>query len=302
MHLKIVDYTPFAEAARLLYEGPWVSERYLACQPLIDENPQAIHPVVREIIAGGKSLLAKDLFAAQYRLADLKQICDGVLAEVDALMLPTAGRMFTVKELLDEPIRHNSELGYYTNFVNLLDYSALAIPAGNAADGRPFGVTLIGPAFYDRDLLSIANALQENAAAAVTDSRRVEVVVCGAHLRGMGLNWQLLACGATFKAACNTTAHYRLYALDETPLRRPAMVRDEENGQAIAVEIWSMPVENFGAFTAMIPAPLGIGKVLTDDGKTRSGFICEANALRPQDRDISEFGGWKAFLRHRDGA
>ena len=294
--LRTVSYAPFDEAAKLLYEGPWVSERYLACQALIEERPQTIHPVVREIIARGESPLARDLFKSQYRLQALKQSCDATLAELDALMLPTAGRMFTIEEMLANPVGHNDKLGRYTNFVNLLDYSALAIPAGKTTDGRPFGITLVGPVFYDRGLLAIANTLCANTGGKIlTDPRYVEVAVAGAHLTGMPLNWQLQACAAKFKEATQTAALYRLYALEGPPQSRPAMVRDAENGRAIAVEIWSLPIENFGAFVASIPAPLGIGKVALSDGRQVSGFICAANTIGEKDRDISRYGGWKAY-------
>lgn len=290
--LKTIDYRPFDETAKLLYEGPWVSERYLACQPLIDEQPDAIHPVVREIIAGGRDLLAKDLFAAQYRLQALKQTCDAALAQVDALMLPTAGRLFSIKAMLEAPIQHNSELGYYTNFVNLLDYSALAMPAGVTTDERPFGVTLIGQAFCDRDLLNIANTLtSDDSLTPQPRSAMIDVAVCGAHLSDMPLNWQLQACGATLKAQTRSADSYRLYALDNL---RPALVQASD-GRAIDVEVWTMPTAAFGAFVAGIPAPLGMGKITLADGSQCCSFICEANAITPAHKDISHFGGWKAY-------
>lgn len=295
VELISVNYAPFETAAKLLYEGPWVSERYIACESIMTTNPDAVHPVVREIIAGGKTPLATDLFRAEYRLHECKQHCDAVLQQVDALLLPTAGRMYTIAEMLADPIANNSRLGKYTNFVNLLDYSALAIPAGKTDDERDFGVTLIGMAFNDRDLLSIANRLQQNnALKVVSSSQYVDVAVCGAHLKGMPLNWQLLQCQATFIKTTHTAPLYRLFALNENPEIRPAMVRSED-GAAIEVEIWRMSLDNFGAFVAGIPSPLGIGKVILEDSNSVCGFICEHNGISENDKDITVYGSWRAY-------
>lgn len=297
VELVPVDYAPFEAAAKLLYEGPWVSERYIACQSIMTTNPSAIYPAVRDIIAGGKTPLATDLFRAEYQLHQGKQRCDAIMRDIDALLLPTAGRMYRIDEMLAEPISNNSRLGKYTNFVNLLDYSALAIPAAKADDERPFGVTLIGMAFADRDLLGIANLLQKNEAKPMSCTRAVDVAVCGAHLSGMPLNWQLKNCNAQFVKTTKTAKQYRLYALNENPEIRPALVR-HKNGVAIEVEVWRIPMENFGAFVAAIPSPLGIGKVALEDESVVCGFICEHNGISEKDKDISQFGGWRAYKKH----
>jgi len=306
-----VDYQPFDEAARLLYEGPWVAERYIACQPLIDERPEVIHPVVRSIIAGGRDLPAMDLFRAQYRLADLQRQCATQMAELDCLLTPTAGRLFTVAEMLAQPVLHNSQLGFYTNFMNLLDMAAVAVPTAFTARGLPFGVTLAGPAFSDRALLSIANRLRAllplplgasgipSASSSVPVSSpgaRTDIVVCGAHLDGLPLNWQLRERGAVFRERTVSAASYRLYLLAGGPPLRPGMVRDEQNGQAIEVEVWSIPTADLGSFVAAIPAPLGIGKVELADGRWLSGFICEPQGVLTAAREITEYGGWRAWL------
>ncbi|MCG7894600.1 MAG: allophanate hydrolase [Candidatus Thiodiazotropha taylori] len=305
-----IDYQPFAEAARLLYEGPWVAERYLATQPLIDDNPQALYPVVREIIEPGKSLQASSLFKAQYRLSGLKAICDRQLAAVDCLLTPTAGTCFTIEQMLEEPILLNSQLGYYTNFMNLLDLASVAVPTQMTASGLPFGVTLVGDAFTDRALLSIAKRihrqfelklgasqyeLQSASHPAVGDHSEIDVVVCGAHLQGLPLNWQLTERGATLKAKTETAPIYRMYALPGGPPARPGLILDEVEGAAIEVEVWSMPQSQFGSFVAAIPSPLGIGKLQLADGSEVSGFICEPYAISKAE-EITGFGGWKAYL------
>ncbi|MES9861227.1 MAG: allophanate hydrolase [Candidatus Thiodiazotropha sp. LLP2] len=306
-----LDYQPFDEAAKLLYEGPWVAERYIATQPLIDESPESIFPVVREIIAPGRSLKATDLFKAQYRLNVLKKICDKQLAGVDCLLTPTAGTCFTIEQMLDEPILRNSQLGYYTNFMNLLDLSSIAVPTQITSDGIPFGITLVGSAFADRALLSIANRLHKNFGLKVGASEydigfskidevgcidSIDVVVCGAHLQGLPLNWQLTERGASLKSKTKTAPVYRMYALAGGPPKRPGLILDEQHGEAIEVEVWSMPSSQFGSFVDGVPAPLGIGKVSLSDGSVASGFICEPYAISEAE-EITELRGWRTYLK-----
>ncbi|MDP2505183.1 allophanate hydrolase [Oceanobacter sp. 3_MG-2023] len=305
-----IDFAPFDEIAKLLYEGPWVSERYIAAQPLIDDKPEAIFPVVREIIAPGGKPPATSLFKAQYRINDLKQNCLAQIAQVDCLLTPTAGRHFTVSEMLAEPIKHNSELGYYTNFMNLLDLASIAVPTMMMESGMPFGITLVGSTFSDRELMSIANRIQQalplkkgaldsiatpKNTTPVTSTKTIDVMVCGAHLTGQPLNWQLVERGAMLKAKTKTAASYRMYALAGGPPLRPGLVLDKEKGSAIEVEVWSIPTENFGSFVACIPAPLGIGKVILANGSQVSGFICEPSGIEGAE-EITNFKGWKAYL------
>ncbi|WP_428240786.1 allophanate hydrolase [Gynuella sp.] len=306
-----IDYAPFDEIAQLLYEGPWVSERYLATQPLIDENPDAIFPVVREIIAPGGKPPATALFKAQYRIQDLKQICLAQMAQIDCLLTPTAGRHFTIAEMLEEPIKRNSELGYYTNFMNLIDLASIAVPTVMTDHDMPFGITLVGPTFSDRMLMSIANRIQQTLPLAkgtlevmaaptnitpVGSPKTIDVMVCGAHLQGQPLNWQLTERGATLKAKTTTAPVYRMYALAGGPPFRPGLILDTgTGGEAIEVEIWSMPVDNFGSFVAGIPAPLGIGKIQLADGTQVTGFICEPYGIEGA-QEITRFKGWRAYL------
>ncbi len=307
-----IDYEPFNEAALLLYEGPWVSERYIACQPLIDENPDAVHPVVRAIIEPGGKPPATALFKAQYRLEALKQKCLKQMEGLDCLLTPTAGRLFTVDEMLSEPILYNSQLGYYTNFMNLMDMTSVAVPTRFTEAGLPFGITLVGNHFSDRALLSIANRIQQNLPLPLGTQQQVsedlvmsdskvgnpdfiDVLVCGAHLEGLPLNWQLTERGASLKRKTTTAPCYRMYALAGGPPYRPGLVLDEEQGAAIDVEIWSVPAAEFGSFVAGIPAPLGIGKVRLADGEVVSGFICEPYGLEGA-KEITDLGGWRAYV------
>ncbi len=305
-----LDFAPFLETARLLYGGPWVAERYQAIRNFIDANPEALFPVTRDITLGGAKPLAADAFAALYRLRELKRECDCIWPQVDCVITPTAGTIFTRAELLAEPVARNTDLGYYTNFMNLLDYAAVAVPAGFRADGLPFGVTLFAPAHQDVPLLHLAEHWQladpapigametmpppvETVPAAVP-SGQVRVAVVGAHLSGLALNQQLTARAARLLSETCTAPCYRLYALPDG--NRPGLIRVANGGAAIDCELWELPAAAFGSFVAGIPAPLGIGTVELADGSAVSGFICEAIGIANAS-DITRFGGWRTYLR-----
>jgi len=307
-----IDFEPFLAAARLLYEGPWVAERYAAIQPFIEAQPEALFPVTRQIIEPGIKATAVAAFQAQYQLAERKRECDGLLAGLDFVLTPSAGTIYTLAELEAEPIRLNSNLGHYTNFMNLLDYAAVAVPAGFGSNGMPYGVTLFAPAFADAALAHYGDRLQRAQglplgatghalpdAPLVADTPPIEpmlrVVVCGAHLSGLPLNHQLTERGGRLIAATQSAPAYKLYALPGGPPKRPGMIRVAEGGAAIAVELWELPAKHFGSFMAGIPAPLGIGTVELADGSWEKGFICEGLAAEGAE-DITALGGWRAFV------
>lgn len=311
-----IDFAPFLETARLLYGGPWVAERYHAIKDFIERQPESLFPVTREITLGGGKATAVEAFAASYRLRELKRQCDAVWAELDLIITPTAGFHPTIAAVEADPIRLNSDLGYYTNFMNLLDYSAVAVPTAFRPDGLPFGVTLFAPAHQDIPLLQLAARWQAESdlplgaskmpalpAASLpvdpTAGGMVRVAVCGAHLSGLPLNWQLTQRGGRLITACRSAPEYRFYALAGGPPLRPGMVRVTEGGSAIDMEVWELPSERFGDFVAGIPAPLGIGKVRLADGSEVCGFICEGAAVATAE-DITAFGGWRAWLASRN--
>ncbi|MBX8622621.1 allophanate hydrolase [Pseudomonas glycinae] len=297
-----LDLSPFLEAARLLYEGPWVAERYSVAGELMEENPEAVLPVIRAVLAKAPAVSGVQTFRAQYRLQALKAVCDKALEGLDCVLTPTIGRPVTLAELDAEPVLRNSELGYYTNFMNLLDYAAVAVPSGFMANGLPWGVTLFGRAFTDQYLLGVADALQRQHDLALPTPNnparhdRARLVVCGAHLDGLALNWQLRQRGARLIEATYSSKNYKLYALAGGPPLRPGMLRVAEGGVAIAVEVWELPSSELGSFLTGIPAPLGLGKVQLADGRWESGFICEPYGLEGA-IDISHLGGWRAYLQ-----
>ncbi|MCH4901095.1 allophanate hydrolase [Pseudomonas sp. B707] len=297
-----LDLSPFLEAARLLYEGPWVAERYSVAGELMEENPEAVLPVIRAVLAKAPAVSGVQTFRAQYRLQALKAVCDKALEELDCVLTPTIGRPVTLAELDAEPVLRNSELGYYTNFMNLLDYAAVAVPSGLMANGLPWGVTLFGRTFTDQYLLSVADALQRQQDPALPTPNnparhdRARLVVCGAHLDGLALNWQLRQRGARLIETTYSSKDYKLYALAGGPPLRPGMLRVAEGGVAIEVEVWELPSSELGSFLTGIPAPLGLGKVQLADGRWESGFICEPYGLEGA-TDISHLGGWRAYLQ-----
>ena len=302
------DFAPFQEAAGLLYAGPWVAERLAAVGAFAAERPGSVHPVVADVLRSGARYAAVDAFEGQYRLAALLRRAEREWARMDVMLLPTAPHHPTVEAMLADPVRLNAELGAYTNFVNLMDLAALAVPAGSTAAGLPFGVTLVGRAFEDGALALLGDRLHralladrvppegrvkpEPAAAPVGE--RVLVAVVGAHLAGQPLNPQLTRRDGRLVRAARTAAGYSLYALPGGVPRKPGLVRDGGAG-GIEVEVWSLPVVGFGAFVAEVPPPLGIGTLALADGTEVKGFLCEPHALQGAE-SITHHGGWRAFL------
>ncbi|MDB5501843.1 MAG: glutamyl-tRNA(Gln) amidotransferase [Tardiphaga sp.] len=305
------DLEPFYETARLLYDGPWVAERLLVIRDLLASAPNAIHPVTREITIAGARLSATDTFAALYKLQGLKRTAETAFANIDALVLPTAPTAYTTAQVLANPIELNSRLGTYTNFVNLLDLCGLALPAAMRTDGIPFGITLLAPAGHDAQLASIGRAFHADtrltmgsqklpqpalaALPAITHGDEIAIAVVGAHLSGMALNGELQALNGRLLKATTTAPDYKFYALNGTTPAKPGLLRVEAgSGASIAVEVWALSAAAFGKFVAAIPSPLSIGTLQLADGSNVKGFLVEAAAIEGA-RDISHFGGWRAY-------
>jgi allophanate hydrolase len=296
-----IDYAPLQEAAQLLYSGPWVAERTAAIESLLTSDPDAIDPTVREIVSVGLETRAVDLFNGIYRLAELKRHADTLWDTIDLMAFPTAGTSYRVAELAAAPIALNSALGFYTNFVNLLDMAALAIPAGTRANATGFGITLIGPADTDRALLVVADdylAIADLPPPPPLDlegkMQTVKLAVVGAHLKDMPLHWQLTSREATFVGAFETAPEYRLYAIADSVPPKPALVHSPD-GAAIAVEVYEMGIAEFGSFVVEVPPPLAIGTVTLSDGTSVKGFVAEPRALTGA-QDITHLGGWRAYI------
>jgi allophanate hydrolase len=305
------DLEPFYETARLLYEGPWVAERYLVIRNLLASSAEAIHPVTREITIAGARLSAADTFAALYRLQALRKIAERAFAGINALVLPTAPTVYSTAQVLANPIELNSRLGTYTNFVNLLDLCGLALPAAIRTDNIPFGITLLAPAGQDAQLASIGRVFHADTKLTMGSRRlpqpplaalpaglsedEIAIAVVGAHLSGMALNGELKALGGRLLEQTRTAPDYKLYALATTP-PKPGMLRVEAGtGSSIELEVWALSAGSFGKFVAAIPPPLSIGTIRLADGRGIKGFIVEPAAVNGA-RDISAFSGWRAFM------
>ncbi len=307
-----LDFTPFYDVAAMLYRGAWVAERYTVIEDLLKTDPDAVHPVTRQIICHAESLSAADAFRGIYRLQELKRVADIALAELDLLCVPTIPTVYSVADLEADPVTPNSNLGTYTNFVNLLDMCGIAVPTEPREDGRPGSVTLLARAGQDALTASVARSFEVGtvrelgatvhaapAMSALTNPRKseqLELAVCGAHMADLPLNWQLTERGGRFVRTARTSDRYKFFALAGGPPERPGLVRTEEaGGEPIGLEIWSLPLDQIGSFLAGIPAPLGLGSVELEDGSFVKGFICEASGASAA-RDISEFGDWRSYL------
>ncbi len=315
-----IDFAPFSELAALLYAGPWVAERFAAVESLWRTQPDAINPVVRGIVEQADRYDACATFNAEYRRAELARHINNVLSGFDALLVPTSPTIYTLEEMRANPVELNSRFGTYTNFTNLADLCALALPSSMRADGLPAGVTLISQAWRDHVIAAIGERWQraralpmgatgrpvpapvrqeipEAVMAPPVPADHIRLAVVGAHLTGMPLNHQLTSRDAVFAQVTETADNYRLYALANTTPPKPGLVRAED-GQPIVVELWDVPSAAFGSFVAEIPAPLGIGTLTLRDGREVKGFICEPGGLNGA-RDITVFGGWRAYLANQ---
>ena len=307
-----LDFAPLHAVAELLYSGPWVAERHTVVQALLERDPSALDPTVRQVIAGARAHSATDTFRAQYRLRQAQRECADCWREADLLMVPTAPGHPRHAEVDADPIGVNSQLGAYTNFVNLLGWCALAVPGGFTAHGLPFGVTFIAPGHADAALARWGRTWQGAQALPLGATQRLfvaqespttwpasvetlPIAVVGAHLSGLALNGQLTERGATLHQATRTAPHYRLFALPGTTPPKPGLVRSAEGGAGIAVEVWDMPVSAVGSLLALIPPPLGLGSIELADGRWVHGFLCEAHALAGAP-EATSFGGWRSYL------
>jgi len=310
---RSVDFAPLHAVAELLYNGPWVAERHTVVDTLLRDDPDALDPVVRKVIAGATRYTATDAFRARYALQTAKQSLNGLWQDYDVLMVPTTPEHPLFVEVEADPIGRNARLGRYTNFVNLLGWSAIALPAGMTSAGLPFGITLIAPAGHDALLAEVAIRWQQgfslplgatgmmddgNSPPTAMPKHRasLDIAVVGAHLTGMPLNHQLHQAGARLKSTTTTAACYRLHALANTTPPKPGLERVNDGGSAIVVEVWTMPEASVGGFLAQIPPPLGLGNLELADGTRVKGFICEPAGLEGA-TDITAWGGWRAWVQ-----
>lgn len=312
----VIDYEPFRAAADLLYKGPWVAERLAAIRPFVEGHLAEMEPTVGQIISSAKQYSAVEAFQASYRLEALRAETEKTWTDVDFLLLPTTPTHYTIAEIKESPLQLNSNLGYYTNFVNLLDLAAVAVPGGIKSNGLPFGVSVIGKAFTDDALLMVADRLHRKLAQTLGGSRRplaatpalpqssappkcVLMAVVGAHLSGQPLNWQLKERKARLLCTTKTLPGYRFYVLPNSTPAKPGLIYEPGfQGPGIEVEVWAMPEDTVGTFIDAIPAPLSIGTLHLQDGSKVKGFLCEpAGVIGAQ--EITHLEGWRNYLKQK---
>ncbi|MEV5651520.1 allophanate hydrolase [Nocardia sp. NPDC052254] len=291
-----IDPAPFLAAARLLYDGALVAERYAAVGEFVDANPDGVDPTVGGIIRAAKDIPAHRLVADRAELERLRTQAMAALSGADALLAPTAPAHPTIAAVAADPVGVNSLMGTYTNFCNLFDLCAVAVPSASAGESC-FGVTVFARPFED--------AVAADLAALITGSDPIarpwplaaappcELIVFGAHLRGQPLEHQLHALGARWAGEVSTAPAYRLAALDTTP-PKPAVTRCE-GGVAVAGERWLLSPAALGRFLANLPAPMQLGAVELDDGSWHTAFGCDGEAAAAG-KDLSEYGSWRAAL------
>lgn len=288
------------ETAKLLYHGPWIAERYCGIKEFAMTQSDAMLEVTRGIILSGAKPTAIDAFEGFYRLSELKRKSEEIMGQIDLLLTPTAGTIYTRDEVRNNPLALNTNLGYYTNFMNLLDLSACAVPAGFTPEGLPFGVTLAAPSWNEHSLLSVGAKLHtvsgyESGLIETSVPDTVVLAVCGAHMSGLPLNHELTSRGAKLLEKSSTASVYRFFALESFTPPRPGLVHTSEGGGSIDVEVWEIPAEQFGSFFIGVPSPLALGSLTLNDGTIVKGFLCENYAVEGA-KEITHLGGWRNYI------
>lgn len=299
-----IDFSIFRLAADLLYAGPWVAERLSSIREFVAAHGESVHPVVYELIMNAARYSAVDAFHARYRLEELRRASDAQWSRMDVLFLPTTGTIYTHEAVSAQPVETSTNLGYYTNFVNLLDLAAVAVPGGFRANGLPFGASLIGPAFSEEALLILADRFHRSQVilpgkpldVGIAPPGCTAIAVVGSHLAHQPLHWEIIESRSRLFRVARTAPNYRLFALDDTKPPTPGLVRDDGfSGPGIEVEVYVMPQDQFGHFTAAVPPPLSIGNLILDTGETVKGFLTEPYAVKGA-TEITNFGGWRNYL------
>ncbi|WP_206830374.1 allophanate hydrolase [Alicyclobacillus fructus] len=285
-----MDLPELDEASAMLYDGPWIAERWASLGAFVEAHRDAVLPVTRAILESGRDRLASDLFRAQHRLVDLRRSVTEKLRGA-VLLMPTVGGTWTREEARQDPFGTNRALGAYTHHANLLHFAGLSLPAGTAG-GSPFGISLYVPGDREAELLLAAKwwgDLDDDVAETWSEGQLL--AVCGLHMRGMPLNDELVQLGAEFVGVARTAPLYRLYLLDTDPVK-PGLVRTGD-GAEVEIELWRLPKRAWSAFLARVRHPLALGQVRLSDGRDVMGFVCEAGA--PRREDITLYGGFRAW-------
>ncbi|MBF6102005.1 allophanate hydrolase [Nocardia cyriacigeorgica] len=284
------------DAALLLYDGAIVAERYAAVgEFLATAPPETLDPTVTAIIRAAEHTTGPGFAADLNTLATARAAAKALLDGYDGLLLPTTTEHPAIAAVQADPVTINRRMGTFTNFCNLLDMAAVAVPGAPTEDGSPFGVMVVVPAFADQVAIDIAARLIGTDSTPALFDHDAELAVFGAHLRGQPLHWQLEQIGARFAGEVRTTDAYRLTALDTTP-PKPGLVRHGPGqGAPIVGELFGVSAAGLGSFLSALPAPMALANIELEDGRTVVGFACTYDAAVAA-TDITEFGGWKKYL------
>ncbi|MFD4357394.1 allophanate hydrolase [Nocardia sp. NPDC058518] len=297
LHITEIDISPLLDAARLLYDGAMVAERYAAVGEFVDKGALGLDKTVAGIIGAAKELDAHAFVHDLDTLARARTTAATLLADFDGLLLPTTTEHPSIAEVEADPLAINRRLGTYTNFCNLLDLAAVAVPGKPTTDGLPFGVTVVVPAFADQLAVDLAARITDTPAPLLVETG-VPLAVFGAHLRGQPLHWQLEHLGARFAGEITTSDAYRLTALDTTP-PKPGLVRHGDGqGAPILGELFLVSPAGIGRFLAELPPPMALTSIDLSDGRAVVGFACSYDAAVAA-TDITRYGSWVAYLRDR---
>lgn len=280
LEIQYIDYTMFQKAASILYDGPWVAERWKDLGTFVEEHPGKIFPVTEKILRSGAKPehTAVSVFQAIHTLADYKSKVREILKH-GVLVMPTAGGTFTREQVSKDPIVTNSQMGLYTNHCNLLDLCAVAVPENTTDKELPFGITIFGLAKDEDLILGMAEEFLKQ--------ETTTLAVCGLHKKGYPLEYQLTELGAYYTESTMSAASYKLYELQGTPVK-PGMFYDPEGG-SIALDLYEVPVEKLGVFMSNVKDPLGIGTIELCDGRRVKGFVCQEYSAR-QGKEITRKG------------
>jgi len=289
IEIEYIDYSLFAEAAAILYDGPWIAERWASLGQFIEKNKGAgMVEVTETILKNGNNtnLKAESVFKAMHRLGEIKVKVKKILHNA-VLIMPTVGGTYTRAEVDSDPINTNSNLGLYTNHCNLLNLTALDFQAGWIEEDVPFGLTSFALDNCEGLNFGMAGVYQRNDTEEVTTT----LAVCGLHMRGFQLEKQLIGLDGAFIREAKTAAIYKFLKLPTNP-SKPGLIKVQADGGSIEVELWSMPTKNIGLFLSYIQAPLGLGSIQLDDGQEVTGFICEGY-MENISEDITKYSSWR---------
>jgi allophanate hydrolase len=290
-----VDVVPFLEAAAMLYTGPWVAERYSAFGRFLEEDGPHLDPTVRQIVLGGRDSTAVAAFESFEKLAVLRRRSEVVWGHIDALLLPVVPTHPTLAEVAADPLGINSRLGTFTNFVNLLDLAAIAVPGVDTEAGLPFGIQFVAPAFSDHALLDLASRwLGEGLEALQPKPASATLALVGAHMSGLPLNHLVAARGGRLLRRARTDPGYRMMRVPGAGVPRPGLVSGEGPADGFGVELWELPLQTLGSLAAELSPPLRFGQLRLSDGTSVLGYLGDDVALSSAE-DISEYGGWRSY-------